>query len=68
MYCEPNWMQTYFFDSNGQTQATCDENDLYNIANATNTCGFILKFSGVKVYGTVCSCIFCSFSELFLVF
>ena len=53
-YCEPNWMQSYFFDSFTNT-SDCDENTLYNIANATDTCGFILKTSGIKIYGTVCN-------------
>ena len=55
VYCEPNWAELYYFDSEGGDSADCDEEDLYNVANATETCGFMLKTSGVKVFGEVCA-------------
>ena len=61
IYCEENWMETYFFDSFGDTQGDCANNDdIYNTANATNMCGFIFKPFGIKIYGKVCI-LFCVF-------
>ena len=55
IYCEPDWAELYYFDSQGKLQADCDPQDLYNVANATGSeCDFMLKTSGIKVYGQVC--------------
>ena len=51
VYCEPNWAQLYYFTSDDGTY--CVDDNVYNVANATDECGFMLKTSGVKVYGQV---------------
>ena len=52
-YCEDGFAELYYFDTTNGNEANCSESRLYNTANATSECGFMVKTSGVKIYGQV---------------
>lgn len=67
-YCEPEFAELYYFDSTDKTGATCDSADLFNVANVTGECGFMLKASGTKIFGQVCGHITATEQKTFLFF
>ena len=68
VYCEPEFAELYFFDSEGETFADCEYQDLYNVANMTNECDFVIKTAGTKIFGKVCGYISTSNTALLFSF
>ena len=49
VYCEPDYAELTYSNS-----TDCDINGIYKMGNASDTCDFMIKTDGVKVYGQVC--------------
>ena len=52
-YCEDDFAELYYFNTSVHDETYCNESTLFNTANITNECGFVVKAGGIKTYGQV---------------